>query len=453
MGERGEVGWDQQSSLPSVLWREDTGIATNPVVFEDLVFGISANGTVRANNAQTGTNLWREPTGTSYPYPRAIAVFNSTLFVGDRTGRILALTPSTGEKRWERTLSGPVFGFSLYKDSVIVASSDGLRSIAIENGLVNWMTQLDTYSRSGAPKQGAVPVTHENIVFVRLEKGIAAVSAEDGTMLWNNDVSQSREGTIRMGGGLAVADGKVFAVSDSLTAYDIRDGRIQWSVESDGGGSSFRGNGMVSPVTNGKLVFSGTRTVLAIDVSDGSIVWKGGGIPYLGGDSLRYDNRTEMLYLSAMEYQKRTLIALNPDVGTESWREQIGTAGQASRYTYEHTISRATISDVGVHIACIGELVTLRTEEHRVKSDDSDDGQEQTSNNNDSQPEQSPDSVSEESDDLDIETDSDTYRGVLSNDPDRDIGTGLGDMYILTVLSTVLSLLVIVGQIVRRGSE
>ena len=137
MGERGEVGWDQQSSLPSVLWREGTGIATNPVVFEDLVFGVSGNGTVRANNAQTGINLWREPTGTSSPYPRAIAVFNSTLFVGDRTGRILALTPSTGEKRWERTLSGGVFGFSLYNDSVIVASSDGLRSIALKNGLVN----------------------------------------------------------------------------------------------------------------------------------------------------------------------------------------------------------------------------------------------------------------------------------------------------------------------------
>ena len=315
------------------------------------------------------------------------------------------------------------------------------------------MPQLDTYSRSRAPKQGAVPVTHEDIVFVRLEKGIAAVSADDGTMLWNNDVSQLGEGTIRMGGGLAVADGKVFAVSDSLTAYDIRDGRIQWSVESDGGGSAFRGNGMVSPVTNGKLVFSGTRTVLAVDVSNGSVVWKGGGIPYLGGDSLRYDNRTDMLYLSAMEFQKRTIIALNPDVGTESWREQIGTAGRSSRSTYEDTISRATISDVGVHVACIGKLVTLRTEETQPRSDDSEGERGRTSNNNDSQPERSPSSVGQESDDVDIEADSATYRGVLSNNPDRDIGTGLGDMYILTVLSTVLSLLVIVGQIVRRGSE
>lgn len=443
------LGWSPQMSS-QLSWREDTGIATHPVIFEDSAFGISEDGTVRAHNTQTGADLWRGSLSGA-PYPNSIAIVNEKVFAGDETGRVLALDPSTGEQQWQRTLSGAVLGFSTHNNSVVVASSDGLYSINAEDGLVNWTTELDVYSRTRNPKVGTEPLTYGNTIFIRLSESVAAISAETGSVAWRSDVSHYDNNVTQPGGGLTVADGKLFAVGDSLTAYDVQDGSIEWSVESDGGGT-FRGDAMVSPVTNGQLVFTGTETLLAVNANDGSIAWQGGGNPY-PGDSLTYDQQADTLYLSAMREQARILISLNPDTGTEQWRERIGTASQASRYYYEHTISRAAVSESSVHVACINELVTLQTEQFQVDADETETPPGQIDGNDDNQSEQPSNSVTEETDESDLATDSDTYRGVFSNDPAKDVGTGLGDMFVLTVLSTVLSLFVIIGQLLSRGGK
>jgi outer membrane protein assembly factor BamB len=273
-------------------------------------------------------------------------------------------------------------------------------------------------------------------------------------MVWETQLETTGLDVEQPGGGIAIADNKVFAASSVLTAIDIETGDVAWKVASDGG-VGFYGNAMVSPVTNGELVFSGTDILKAVDARDGSVVWSGGGNPY-PGDSITYDNSTDALYLSAMRRgdRSRTLISLSPSSGIENWRAQLATAGRSSRDYYEDYISKPVASDSGVHVACMGELITVRTDQFELATPTStsepilsgDTDKESTT----SEPptaqkfKESTPQISSQ----DIE-----YRGLVSNNPNVDIGNQFGDMYLLTLVSTALSIAVMLGQVLRRGGD
>jgi outer membrane protein assembly factor BamB len=440
------------------LWRERTGIITNPVVHKQLVFG-SNNGTLRALDIQTGSTAWQASVGAN-PFPSSVAVINDILFTGGSNGQVFAFNPETGEQLWKRTVSGSILGFDSHEDNVIIASSSTVQSVSSESGLVNWSTELGVYIRGrqryvGA-RQGGSPLTYGNVVLIRLNKSVAALSAADGRVVWETELDTSGLNVEQPGGGMAIADNKVFAASSVLTAIDIETGDVAWKVDSDGG-VGFYGNAMVSPVTNGELVFTGTDSLKAVDAQDGSVVWVGGGNPY-PGDSIAYDQSADAIYLSAMrrDNNSRTLISLSPSSGTENWSVQLGTAGRFSRDYYEDYVSKPVASDSGVHVACMGELVTVRTSRFELTTPTSPSDPVSAGDATEESPTSEQSTVQapeEDANEISSEEDSSEYRGLISNNPDTDIGNQLGDMYVLTLVSTALSIFVMLGQAFRRRGE
>jgi len=431
-------------------WSEANGITTTPVPYRDLLFGITSDGLLMATNVESEVNTWELSLG-GFPYDDGLAVIGDTLLAGSSTGRLVAVEPASGDVQWQRTLSHPVMGFARDGTNVVVSSTGGLHSIALDDGRILWEAELALY-RYGLSFDyvfGAVPTVVGDGVFVRTESGVTALSTSDGQLIWEQSVPKNTRDLIH-GANLAVASETIFAVSDVLRAIDIRTGDVRWTVEGEAAGRSLYNRGFVSPVTDGSSVYTGIGTVQSFNADSGATNWIGGGFPAFL-NPLTYDPETTTLYVSTVAENEMKVVRMNPDAGTELWQVVVGET--RSGYALSRSeISRPIPHDGSVYVACRGTSISISERELDLTDSDS------------STPTVTEDTGPDDSENQEREpqttntgqtTDPSTgeYRGLISNNPNTDIGNQLGDMYVLTLLSTALSIFVMLGQAFRRRGE
>jgi len=179
-------------------WRQRTSseMLATPVVAGDLLVVQTIDGRVSAYKTTTGKKLWSYERsiprltlrGTSMPL-----VVDGVVLAGFSDGRLLSLSLATGELLWESTIAVPHGRTDLER----LVDIDGLFRAA------------------------------DGVVYVSSYQGrVAAVSIEDGNVLWARDMSSYT--------GLTVNEGQIF-ITDATSrvwALDGRTGATLWRQDS-----------------------------------------------------------------------------------------------------------------------------------------------------------------------------------------------------------------------------
>lgn len=206
----GEEKWKYEAKEP---------LATTPVLVNGLLLVVSENDTLFAVNAETGQWAWQYrrdmPSGFTIRGAAVPTVHGGTVYQGFADGYLVALDPSDGTVKWERSLSP---GGSQFID-------------------------VDTS-----------PVVDEagRLYVASYHSGLYALEAETGDVLWNTSVAGL---TSLLGRGAVL-----FATGDGrVDAYLGDSGRLLWSYDlGDRAGSA--------PVfVNGMLLVPNQRALLFVD--------------------------------------------------------------------------------------------------------------------------------------------------------------------------------------------
>src|SRR6516162_1666552 len=116
----------------------ESGLETEPVVIDGIMYTSGQPGTVLALDAKSGKQIWeftrqrktKNPNEIN-PYNRGVAVLGNRVFVGTLDAAVVAINARTGTSVWETQVADSMLGYSItssplvVKDKVIVGVSGG----------------------------------------------------------------------------------------------------------------------------------------------------------------------------------------------------------------------------------------------------------------------------------------------------------------------------------------
>ncbi len=191
----------------------------------------------------------------------APAVANGSVYVAFHTGEVYAIDAASGVQGWNYNLKSAVSGGVAVSDgTVFVGSSNGnLSALDADNGSLKW-------GFSAENEVWATPVVVDGVVyFGSLDHSLYALNATDGTKKWS----------FKTGGGIAstplVVEGVVYVGSfdNKFYAIDADSGTQKWVFE--GAGNWF----WSQAAYNNGTIYAGCldHNVYALDAGNGTMVW------------------------------------------------------------------------------------------------------------------------------------------------------------------------------------
>lgn len=218
----------------NLLWEEPAGDSFDPVVDDDLIYGVTDAGVV-ARDAASGAERWQ----TEVDGGQNLAVANDTVYVRDlepRSGEwfVVALDAASGDEQWrsnpiDREAIAEASHLSVGDGAVYTASAGGtVCAFDAGSGTKAWdaspYTEYEERSSSQDPVEP--PVIGDERVFLG-GFHIHALSQSDGTEEWSvGNTNQHRN-------HLAFVDGEIYNLVDpGIVAYDPSDGTELWSYDS-----------------------------------------------------------------------------------------------------------------------------------------------------------------------------------------------------------------------------
>lgn len=268
-------------------WRSSVGeggdrrtpLMTQPVIAENTVFSIDAEGRVSAFDLEKGKRKWRvsfvpRREGASGRIGGGIAWAAGKLYATAGYQYLAALDPQTGKQIWRVEMAAPVRSAPTVMDGrlYVVTLDNRLFAYNAEDGTALW-----NYAgvSEGASLLGSASVAvDETIVVLPLSSGeIYGLRPENGQVVWQDNLSAVRRGgtlsSIADVRGLPVIDrGLVFAVSYSgrLVAIDVVTGQRVWQREIGSAETPWVSGDTVFVVTN-------EQQLLALSREAGEIRW------------------------------------------------------------------------------------------------------------------------------------------------------------------------------------
>jgi outer membrane protein assembly factor BamB len=226
-------------------------------------------GAVRALDAETGEDRWRFDTDRwmqSVPVARGGAVY--ALANADGDGWVHELDASDGTERWSQALDDePVAGLAVVDDTVYAGTVGGELVAMDRDGGQRWRHGLHhSVWDPPAVVDGTVYVTGDNATINNQTPGqptaVYALDADTGRESWRYEVGQL--------GATApvVSDGVVYVTDDSGTIHAVGTGGTrEWTGETD--------DDLWIPTVHDRTVYlPGSKTLYALDASDGSVEWR-----------------------------------------------------------------------------------------------------------------------------------------------------------------------------------
>ncbi|MFD0968388.1 outer membrane protein assembly factor BamB family protein [Plantactinospora endophytica] len=278
-----------------------------PVVAAGTVYLGSADGTLYALDAATGTVRW------TYPIPEldaTLAVADGMLYlVGSET--LYALDVDTRQVRWSFRVDGSLRS--------TLGAADGLVYVADQHGRLGpTLHALDRatghlrWSRDLGRTHGTGPAVAHGAVYVGGDHTLYALDARTGAVRWDHPDLPGPVGEAPV-----VADRTVhLAVAGSyLGTFDVHDGRKLWSHESDVVSTpAVRDDTVYVPLGTG-CCFDRWRTN-AYRASTGELLW-----------SAEF-HAAELVTAGGILYSRAagdgTVYAFDPAVGEVGWRFAAG---------------------------------------------------------------------------------------------------------------------------------
>ncbi len=264
-------------------WQTNIGDGTDkknlhlrPVVVDNRVFVVSADGTLEARELTTGKRIWRQEIGQSIA--AGVAADHNLVVVSSQDGLLMAFSSMDGSPGWTyqasteiltpativnglvitRAIDGQVMalnarsGQPVWKQYIGVADLsirgnargvylDGAILYTNEKGRMNILSTTDGKLVASTPLvrgRGvtavdqiadllATPIVRNGLLFVSAyRQKTLALNLRDGSLLWQSPYSTDKD---------LFADNKFVYLVDKnslISALDIRTGRLAWTVNS-----------------------------------------------------------------------------------------------------------------------------------------------------------------------------------------------------------------------------
>lgn len=265
-----------------VQWSTDVGEADRfsyvPVLADNMVYAVNAEGSVMQLSAENGKTLWQTELGE--PISSGAGLGGGLVLVGTSKGHVYALN-FNGRKLWSAVLSSEIQGSPRYYDgTVIVRTTDHhIYGIDAADGRRKWSYERATPSLSLKTHAGIV--VDGGAIYAGFPGGkLVAIRADNGKLIWEATVAQPKGVTeierIADITSLPFVDGPlvyVVAYQGKVAAVDRQRGQVVWSRDI----SSYVG----LTAENNKVYLSHTiGSVYSLDASNGKTFWRQGNLGY-----------------------------------------------------------------------------------------------------------------------------------------------------------------------------
>jgi outer membrane protein assembly factor BamB len=309
------------SDLNRAVWSRETTAAgwqvSSPAIgYGQVVLGTS-DGKVLAFSAGNGTPLWTFSTAPSATGVTASPVIiNNTVHIAAGDGQLHALSLD-GRQLWNVSLDGPAYMCTpAFSEGRLFAGSDaGVLTCVALDGSVLWNFSADGKIRASPAVAGGTVVFISTVYegFAAVRSTLFAISAENGSQLWNASIPSSTSSP-------AVSSGRIiFGTADGVLAYGLN-GTLLWSSPTAGPVQS-------SPAVNGAVAYVTENmpngSLRALSCADGRELWNftPGWGQYLFSSPALYDKGMVFATDSGMVYHFfQSLPAKSYSVKVVSWK-------------------------------------------------------------------------------------------------------------------------------------
>jgi len=275
------TGLTDDAVAPSSLrrvWSVDTGpgiVFSSPVIADGRVFVGTTDGQLEARDLETGEQLWVHDVGDQLRGSPGVS--DGTVVVGGGIdGGLVALDAETGEVQWRVETPGQltVYTQPTVIDGVVYANTgpsevdDSVYAVDLASGDVRWSTPVAVGIFNGAASDG-----ERLFVTSADEASVVALDRATGAVEWT--VTRTGE---TFYSAASVADGIVYTTTTNdagldgtVLALDATDGSVVWQRPDHGDAQGS------SPAVYGDLVITGTHAngaVVAYDRATGETAWR-----------------------------------------------------------------------------------------------------------------------------------------------------------------------------------
>jgi outer membrane protein assembly factor BamB len=271
-----------------------------PAVVEGVVFTATGDGTVRADDIESGERCWECAVGGEMNANLSVA--DGRVFGGTREGRVFAIDAATGELDWTftpdddrplefaarptihdgvvyipcrgngalyalDTVTGQtVWEFDALHHSLACPPAVADEQVYLGDGdgnfvAVNTEYGVEEWRREGRGRFETAPAVSDGLIFANSKPNLHAFDTETGEQVWRSTNTHY--------GAPTVADGVVYAGSrDGITGYDIETGDELFTFKTDA-------HKHFSPAIADGVLYFGTadETILAVDIETKELRW------------------------------------------------------------------------------------------------------------------------------------------------------------------------------------
>lgn len=184
--------WSRNAATDTAKTVPDWGIASSPLVIDDLVI-VAVAGQLAAYDLATGDPRWLgEAGGGGYSSPHFATIGGVPQILLLRGARTISVAPADGTLLWEHLSGQPAVSIvqpALVADGeVLIAGGDamggmGMRRLAVANGPAGWSLEERWTSRGLKPYFNDF-VAHEGHAFGFDGSILASIDLADGTRTW-----------------------------------------------------------------------------------------------------------------------------------------------------------------------------------------------------------------------------------------------------------------------------
>jgi outer membrane protein assembly factor BamB len=270
---------EQLSGQPKRAWEQPykTGdtIQSSPILVEDTLYVSSFDGKVYALDPASGKRKWAASTGG--PIFATPLVAEGTVYVGSMDHYLYAFDARTGKPRWKFDAGTPLFATAGLQDGVVcIGANERIFGVEVRTGKEKWTQPAGSFFQSRAASADGV------FYLGGWDNTLYALDAQTGQPRWTAKMGRANGGK----GALSfyyspaitsptVAEGRVFVCTNdgTLHAVNAKTGQDEWTARAPG--DSF---GYSSPLyVDGKIYLGGlgpNGDIYAVSAKDGSLLWR-----------------------------------------------------------------------------------------------------------------------------------------------------------------------------------
>ena len=275
------------TDLPKRAWRREVGEGSSlrnrmfaePVVGDDRIFTMDADGVIDAFDSKTGKRLWRKKTAPKIDEDNAflggaLALEQGRLFATSGAAEVVALDAATGKEIWRTPVDTPIRAAPTVNGGrvFVVTVENQVVAMAANDGRKLW-----NYAGASAATillGGTAPAVDGGVVVAALTTGeLVALRVDSGTTLWSENIvavrrTEAAANLPDIAGRPVIDRGRVYAVGQSgiMVAIDLRTGQRLWEVPMAG---------IYEPWVAGDFLYaiSVDSEVVCVDTRSGRILW------------------------------------------------------------------------------------------------------------------------------------------------------------------------------------